>query len=123
MIDQIVANTFHIIDIRHLQPHDPALYRHHDLVTLTLPNPGDGLIYTDGFTVDSLFTASSSNAIIGFCISSNSPSPNSESYQVIVSADRHELLYYKRRRYKDGAKRGFTSKELKAIQAEHAYRK
>ena len=89
----------------------------------SIPNPGDGLIYTDGFTVDSLFTASSSNAIIGFCISSNSPSPNSESYQVIVSADRHELLYYKRRRYKDGAKRGFTSKELKAIQAEHAYRK
>ena len=88
----------------------------------SLSSSGHGLVYTDSFTVDSLFNAGSADALIGFCISSNEPSPKSESIQVIVSADRHELLYYKKNKYKKIGQRGFTQKSLKAIQAEHKYK-
>ena len=89
----------------------------------SIPSPGNGIVFTDNYTVDSLFTASSPEAMIGFCISSNSPSPNAESYQVIVSADRHELMYYRKNKYKKEGQRGFTYKALKDIQAEHTYKK
>lgn len=89
----------------------------------SLSSPSHGLVYTDSFTVDSLFNAGSAEALIGFCISSNEPSSKAESIQVIVSADRHELLYYKKNKYKKIGQRGFTQKSLKAIQTEHAYKK
>lgn len=89
----------------------------------SIPSPGNGLVYTDSFTVDSLFNASSPEALIAFCISSNEPSARSESIQIIVSADRHELLYYKKNKYKKAGQRGFSSKDLKAIKSEHNYKK
>ncbi len=86
-------------------------------------SPGNGLVFTDSYTADSLFTSGSQNALIGFCISSSAPGPKAESYQIIVTADRHELLYYKKNRYGKEADRGFTLKSLAVIQAEHSYKK
>ncbi len=89
----------------------------------TISSPGNGLVFTDSYTADSLFTSSSPNALIGFCISSSAPGPKAESYQIIVTADRHELLYYKKNKYGKEGDRGFTLKSLAAIQAEHSYKK
>ncbi len=87
-----------------------------------LPSIG-GISFTDSYIVDSLLTSNSANALIGFCISSPSPGAASESYQVIVSADRHELLYYKKTKYKKKGDRGFTDKALADIRTEHSYKK
>lgn len=81
-----------------------------------------GIVFADSYTVDSLFTAGSPDALIGFCVSSSAPSKKAESYQIIVSADRHELLYYKREKYTEEKKRGFSLKALKEIKKEHKYR-
>lgn len=83
----------------------------------------NGITFTDSYIVDSLLTSNSSEALIGFCISSPSPGGSSESYQVIVSADRHELLYYKKTKYKKKGDRGFTEKALAGIRTEHSYKR
>lgn len=89
----------------------------------SIQSPADGIVFTDSYTTDSLFTASSHDSLIGFCISSSAPGPKSLSYQVIVSADRHELLYYRKNKYRKEGDKGFTLKSLAAIHTEHSYRK
>lgn len=89
----------------------------------SLANMGDGIVFTDSFTADSLFAAGAKDALIGFCISSSVPGPKSESYQIIVSADRHELYYFDKSAYKKEENRGFSDKALKRIRVQHAYKK
>ena len=89
----------------------------------SIPSPISGFVFTDDFTADSLFNASSKEALIAFCISSSEYSSKSESYQIIVSADRHELFYFKKKKYKKPSDRGFTMKNLQTIHAEHNYKK
>ena len=89
----------------------------------TISSPISGFVFTDDFTADSLFNASSKEALIAFCISSSEYSSKSESYQIIVSADRHELFYFKKKRYRKTTDRGFTMKNLQTIHAEHNYKK
>lgn len=89
----------------------------------SLANMGGGIVFTDSFTADSLFSAGAKDALIGFCISSAAPGSKSESYQIIVSADRHELLYFNKSPYRKEGQRGFSSKALKNIRIKHGYKK
>lgn len=89
----------------------------------SIQSPAEGIVFTDSFTTDSLFTVSSPNALIGFCISSSTPGPSSLSYQVIVSADRHELLYFRKNKYKKAGEKGFTLKSISDIHKKHSYKK
>lgn len=88
----------------------------------SLVNMGGGIAFTDSFTADSLFAAGAKDALIGFCISSSAPGPKAESYQIIVSADRHELYYFNKSPYKKESNRGFSEKALRGIRAKHAYK-
>ena len=88
----------------------------------SLENFGKGIMISDAFTVDSLFSAASRDALIGFCISGSAPSAKGVNYQIIVSADRHNLMYYKRSKYTTKGQRGFSLKALNYIRKEHKYR-
>ncbi len=82
-----------------------------------------GIEFTDEYTADSLFTEASREALIGFCIKSEKPGPKALSYQFIVRADNHELLYFKKNKYTEADKCGFSSKALKKIRTEHKFKR
>lgn len=84
---------------------------------------GPGFIVTDDYSLDSLFTTGSEDALIAFCISPATHSKKARSYQMIVSADTHELYYINSHRFNKSGTRGFSPAEIRQIRKEHLYRK
>lgn len=82
-----------------------------------------GFVVTDDYTLDSLFTAGAEDALIAFCISPATHSKKARSYQLIVSANTHELYYINYHRFQKSGSRGFTPAEIRQIRKEHLYRK
>lgn len=88
----------------------------------SLETYGKGIIFTDEVVMDRIREHAPANCLIGICISSPQPSRKAVAVRMIVTADSHELCYFRERKMRSEGARGFSENELKRIKNEHKYR-
>ena len=70
-------------------------------------------IYLDADQVDSLYLEEKANALLGITIAPTNISFNSSCYKMLISADTHEIFYFKKSRYRGSKDEHFTESEIK----------
>lgn len=70
-------------------------------------------IYLDPDTVDDLYMSGEPNALLGITIAPTEISFGSFCYKILVSADTHELYFFKKRKYRGSRDSMFTESEIK----------
>lgn len=74
-----------------------------------------GIEFTSTYAVDSTFLSGAAGVLVGVVMTPMSPGKGARSYQMLISADTHELYYYSRRPYSDADQRGFRREDLRLI--------
>lgn|SRR5574344_102994 len=70
-------------------------------------------VYVNTDSVDSLYEAAKPNALLGISISPAEITFRSYCYKMLISADTHELFYYKKTRYKGPSDAMFSESEIR----------
>ena len=76
----------------------------------------DRKVYLDPDAVDQALPRAESGTVVGLAIAPLQIDFNSVCYKMLISADTHELLYYKKIRYKGPRDARFTDAEIKSFE-------
>lgn len=72
-------------------------------------------IYLDPEDVDRLYASSEANALLGISIAPTDISFKSHCYKMLISADTHELYFFKKETFKGDKDASFSDREIKAF--------
>lgn len=70
-------------------------------------------VYVDPEKVDSLYLNEEPNALLGITIAPTNISFKTNCYKMLISADTHELYYYRKEKYKSAKDASFTESEIR----------
>lgn len=76
---------------------------------------GSGITVVDEIAADEMFDNRSFNTLVSFVVAPENPGPGSYGYLMLISADTHELYYFKRQRIRKPEERGFRLDDIKKI--------
>lgn len=76
---------------------------------------GHGMAIVDEAEADEAFDGHSFNTLVSFVVASEDPEPGSYCYLMLISADTHELYYFKRRKIRRPEDRGFLPEDIQKI--------
>lgn len=88
----------------------------------SVENCGNGIIFADEELMERIREHDTGNNMIAICIKSPSDAKRATCIRMIVTADSHELCYYREHRTRNLDAVGFREKDVKRIKMEHKYK-